>query len=209
MEITEWLVYLIVTLSSTLSPGQATLLAISNSMNLGFRKAIFSSLGNITGLFILATLAVLGVSAILKTKPFLFLALKLVGASYLIYRGIQQWGSSDSIISPKEFSPPLKQKSPLRLFSEGLTVALSNPKGIVFCAAIFPQFIRVEYPLPLQFTILISTSMACSFCSLMGYAFLAYSSSRWLRVDRHVVWVNRFFGSLFILLGIGIFELEI
>lgn len=209
MDISDWLIYLIVALSSALSPGPATLLAISNSINLGVRQVVFSSLGNITGLFILATLATIGVGALLKTVPALFFTIKLAGAAYLIFCGIQQWRTSTTLFSPSNATYLTPPKNHQQLFIQGLSLALTNPKAILFCAAIFPQFLTLEHTLTVQFSILIGTFMMCSFCSLMSYAFLAYSISKWLAMNRHALWLNRFFGTVFILLGIGLFQLEI
>lgn len=72
MNLSTWLLYLAVTLIQVLSPGPAIILAVSNGMTLGLHKAVFSSLGNITGLLLLSIAAMIGLGAILKNigNPF-------------------------------------------------------------------------------------------------------------------------------------------
>lgn len=72
------------------SPGPATLMAINNSLAHGQRSAIWSSLGNGTGLFCLSAAAMLGLGALLASSEVLFNAVKILGAGYLFYLGARQ-----------------------------------------------------------------------------------------------------------------------
>src|ERR1700712_5723135 len=73
-----------------LSPGPATLLALRNSMAWGARRAVWSSLGNVCGLFCLSAAAMLGLGVLLESSALLFGAVKLLGAGYLFYLGVRQ-----------------------------------------------------------------------------------------------------------------------
>ena len=203
MEISNWLIYATVALASIVSPGPASLLAISNSVTLGCKKVVFSSFGNITGLFVVSSFTMAGLGTLLKTSPLLFFILKLIGAGYLILLGIRQWKPNTNIFV--QTSVPLVRASRnKKLFIQGFTLAVTNPKGILFFTAVFPQFLNSENSLALQFSILTGTFMVISFCSLMCYAFLARSTSNWFSIGRRVNWFNRLSGGIFILLGLGV-----
>ena len=91
MHFSNWLVFCGVTLLVAFTPGPAVLLAVSNSMSVGPRRAMISSLGNATGLFMVSAAAMAGLGVVLSTSAYAFMLLKLAGAAYLIYLGIKQW----------------------------------------------------------------------------------------------------------------------
>lgn len=205
MPLSTWLLFIAVAMVSIASPGPAFLVAVRNGMAGGAKRVALSSLGNITGLLMLASAAVLGLGVVLSASEILFSLLKLCGAAYLIYLGIRQWRSK----GPLAFSTrPVKPTSRWRTFSEGALVAMSNPKAILFFTALFPQFLDMQRALLPQFSIMVSTFMALSFTTLMTYGGLAKQLSRWLSSAPRVKWVNRIMGSAFIGLGVSILRLR-
>ena len=210
MDSTKWLLFAVVALISILSPGPAVLLAISNSVRFGLRRVIYSSMGNAVGVFLVSGLAMAGLGALLKTSALLFAALKLLGAGYLIYLGFRQWKSQTNLFASDSQTQhqPQPQRSNQQLFLQGITLALTNPKAILFFTALFPQFIDDTHALMPQFMILTLTFMTISFCSLMMYGLLARSTRSWFSSGNHAQWFNRVSGSLFIVLGIGLLRLK-
>jgi homoserine/homoserine lactone efflux protein len=97
MELSTWLLFSSIALVATISPGPAVLLSVTNSLTHGFTKSIFSSLGNITGIFVVSSATALGLGAVLQTSTLLFTILKFSGAIYLIYLGIRQWHSKCNV----------------------------------------------------------------------------------------------------------------
>lgn len=205
MLLSTWLFFVAVAMVSIASPGPAFLVAVRNGMAGGARRVALSSLGNITGLLILASAAVLGLGIVLNASEVLFSLLKLGGAAYLIYLGIRQWRSRTS---PAISTIAAKPTPRWRTFSEGVLVAVSNPKAILFFTALFPQFLDTQRALLPQFSIMVGTFMALSFAVLMIYGGLAKHLSRWLSSASRVKWVNRMIGSAFIGLGISILRLR-
>ncbi|WP_413615374.1 LysE family translocator [Halomonas cupida] len=180
-------------------------MAIRNGMSGGARHVSLSSLGNITGLFLLASTAVLGLGVIHQTSEVLFTALKLCGAGYLIYLGVRQWRSRAGLVmAPRSTSV----RSRVHIFSEGLLVAISNPKAILFFTALFPQFLDTQLSIFPQFMIMVSTFMVISFTTLMAYGSMARQFARWLGTDRRTHWFNRIVGSAFIGLGVSLLRLR-
>lgn len=208
MDSSRWMVYALVALISILSPGPAVLLAISNSVTFGLRRVVYSSLGNIIGVMLVSSLAMIGLGALLKSSALLFAALKLIGAGYLIFLGFRQWKSKSNIFDRATEVVDGPQRSNRQLFMQGVMLAVTNPKAILFFTALFPQFIDSEQALLPQFSILTGTFMAISFCSLMTYGLLARTTRKWFSIPRHARWFNRASGGLFMLLGIGLLRLK-
>ncbi len=215
MEFSTWLLFSCVALVSIISPGPAVLLSVTNSLRHGVMSAVFSSLGNIIGIFILSTAAALGLGAALQASTILFGCIKVCGAFYLIYLGICQWrlsirGSGRENHNPFDTQVKTDESVPGNggFFIRGVLVALSNPKAVLFFTALFPQFMTVSKPIAGQFFILTATFMGLSFLVLSGYAHGAGSLRSWLSRGRRSVWMSRVSGSVFIAMGLGILGLR-
>lgn len=205
MEMSEWLLFVVVAAVAIMSPGPAVLVAMRNSLNGGARRVMVSSLGNIVGLACVAGLATLGLGAVLHTAEWLFSLIKVLGAAYLVYLGIRQWRAETPLLSAASVTAR-SGWSRWRTFLEGYLVAISNPKAILFFSALFPQFIVPESALVPQFALLIATFMMMSFMTLVGYGLLARRLVSQLRSPRWTRYIQRLMGSLFIGLGISLFR---
>ena len=200
----NYLIFLPIALLSICSPGPATLLAISNSMKYGVKRVNYSTLGNIAGQLIIATLSVCGASALLHTSEVLFNALKILGAIYLIYLGIKQWRSPAFALPIDADNSHAPRTSNTSIAINGFTLALSNPKDIFFFSALLPQFINPQQPLLAQSTILIGSFLFFSYLSLMTWAYLAKRSQSWLSDNQRMAWFNKSVGLVFIALGLNL-----
>lgn len=166
MAFSTWILYAAVAIAAILTPGPAVFLAISNSVAFGWRRVSFSALGNVLGLLVVSSLAMAGLGALLKTSAAAFTVIKLVGAGYLIHLGLRQWRAKASLFSRS--AEPAGDRSNGQIFFQGLLIALTNPKAVLFFTALFPQFLRSDRALAPQFVILTSTFMVFSFLSLMA-----------------------------------------
>lgn len=208
MSLSTWLVFLAASLITTFSPGPAILLAISNSVAFGARKALLSSVGNATGIFLVSSAAMAGLGVVLNTSAFLFGAFKVAGAAYLIYLGIRQWSSKSNIFD-KQVQPTLtSQQGPAKFFRQGMLVAVTNPKSILFFTALFPQFIKPEDSVSEQFFLLTLTFALCAVASHCFYVLLASRMKGWFSSRRRVKLFNRVSGGAFVVLGLGVFRLK-
>ena len=191
------------------SPGPATLLAVRNGSSFGLRAAIWSSLGNVCGLFCVSAATLLGLGVLLKSSALLFAAVKTLGALYLFYLGLRQLfartGTTDAGLDAvtRTTAPAAPQ-----LYREALLVATTNPKAILFFTALFPQFIDAQAPLLTQFLVLTGIFMAISFLSLLSYAFVARRARRLFVQPLFARWGKRVVGAVFIAFGAALLTLR-
>ena len=137
------------------SPGPATLVAINNSLAHGQRSAVWSSLGNGSGLFCLSAAAMLGLGALLASSEVLFNAVKIIGAGYLFYLGARQLLKKSPMLEEGADTGVAKERpTPLKLYKSAFLTAVTNPKATMFFTALFPQFIDQGAALLPQFLIL-------------------------------------------------------
>lgn len=209
MHFSNWLFFCGVALLVTFTPGPAILLAISNALAVGPRRAMISSTGNAVGLFIVSGVSMAGMGVILASSASAFLALKLAGAFYLIYLGIKQWRSKASVL-PTTTAPSLTTRShPAgRLFRQGLAVALTNPKAILFFSALFPQFLTPDAPVLGQFAVLTSTFAICAMLAHAFYVLLAGALKNQFAHPKRTRLFNRVCGGAFVLLGLSLLRLK-
>lgn len=191
------------------TPGPAVMLAIHNGVNYGWQRSLLSSLGNISGLLLLSTASGLGLGALLLSSVLLFTVLKVVGAGYLIYLGIKQWRQAKkSALAIDAIDLSVKEAGSFELYREGILLALTNPKAILFITALFPQFINHDQALFPQFALLTALFMALSFSSLMFYAALGrFARGRCASILQSKRFKQSTAG-IFVLLGIGLLQLK-
>ena len=137
--------YLIAVTLLSITPGVDTLLVIRNAARGGWRDGMLSSLGICSGLFVHAMISAVGISVILLQTSWAFSVLKLCGAAYLIWLGMNNWRNVfDRTQAPfigaiAVGSHPFK---PLRSLQEGFLSNVLNPKTAVFYMAFLPHFIN-------------------------------------------------------------------
>lgn len=206
MDINSWYMFATVAFLTIISPGPAVLLAINNGLMHNMKGVAVSSFANIIGLFCLSSVSMLGLGAILKTSSTLFLIMKIVGASYLIYMGIKQFRNSSNIFDANKSEKV--EKNSWKVFRRGFLVCVTNPKPMVFFTAIFPVFINPANALVPQFLIMTFTFMIISFSSLMSYAYFAKYFKFWLSHDKRARAFNRISGSVFVMMGLGLLRVK-
>lgn len=205
MNLETILTYSLIAFVSIVTPGPAVLIALRNGITLGLGAAAWSSLGNVTGLFLLSTAAMLGLGALLNSSIVLFTLLKLLGAFYLLYVGMRHILGRVSIhVEEGEMTRGTIGRSRWALFREAFFIAIANPKPILFFTALFPQFLSIKMPLLPQFLVLTIIFMVLSFTTLVAYAYTATRIRKRLTNGIFVKWINRMVGAVFLVFGCGL-----
>ncbi|BCJ04387.1 lysine transporter LysE [Pseudomonas sp. RtIB026] len=207
MSLHEWFGFVVVAMLVTLTPGPGVIMALSNSVAYGPRRAMLGSIGNAFGLLAISAATSAGLGVVLQASATALLLLKVLGASYLIYLGVKQWRSRTSAFDKLD-QPAGRASTNNRLMLNGVTVALTNPKAILFFAAFLPQFIRPGSDSTVQLGILVLTFAACSIVSHALYVTLAQVLRRKLASPNRARLMNRLFGASFVALGASLFTVQ-
>ena len=128
--------FIITSISLTLSPGPDILYVLSQSLSNGFKSGFFVSLGLVSGLFFHTAFISLGFGFLISEYPDIFKFIKYFGAFYLIFIGINLILNRNKIKEIKK-----TQNSLLKNYSTGLIMNLINPKVSLFFLSIFPLFL--------------------------------------------------------------------
>ena len=197
MALTTWLAFLFAATLIAVSPGPGAATSMSVGLRHGYWAALRAILGLQSALVIQLSIVAAGLGALLAASTTAFNIMKLLGAAYLIWLGIQKWREAPQAVEGENIAMP-----PSGLFVQGLLVNLTNPKAIVFIAALTPQFIDPGRPQWLQFLILAATMCGVDTVVMSGYAMLATHLRRWLNDARTMKAQNRFFGGIFVSAGV-------
>jgi threonine/homoserine/homoserine lactone efflux protein len=121
-------------------PGPSVLFVVGRALACARRVAVLTVLGNALGEYVQVIAVAVGVGALAEQSVAAFTALKLLGGAYLVYLGVKTFRERKSLASA--LASPVAPRSDRRAFLEGWTVGVTNPKTVVFLAAILPQFVN-------------------------------------------------------------------
>lgn len=200
MDLQTWWIFVLMTFLVSATPGPNMLLVLSHGARFGLRVVIWTMAGCMTALIGMVSISAAGVGALLHSYPAVFDALRYMGAAYLAYLGYKLWcaGVPTGDAPPKVALAEPVQLSGGSFFRQGLSVAASNPKAIVFSAAFFPQFIQADRPAGLQFAILLLTFTVIEVSWYLVYAVSGHKLSRFLQQARVLKNFNRMTGGVFV-----------
>jgi len=183
------------------TPGADTLYILGRSSTQGFRGGLLAALGIGTGCLVHITAAALGISALLAASATAFIAVKMIGAAYLVYLGLSLLvrKGSKSQLQVLSFS----QSKGTRIFWQGFLTNVLNPKVALFFLAFLPQFISLDAPnKPLAMLFL---GVLFDFNGTLWNVFVAFAASslakRVSRASAISKWLYRTIGALFIYFG--------
>lgn len=200
MTLALWLTFVGVALAASFSPGPGVLLAVATTATLGARRTAFSSAGNAVGVLLVACVAMSGVGLLFQRVPLALAALKVAGAGYLAWLGLKQWRQAGQALPPNLASAPTAGGR-WAVFRRGVLVACSNPKAILFFAAVFPQFMPPGQIDTRRFVLLSLTFVACTFVSHLSYVLLTASVGARFLSGPGMARLQRTTGLLFIVLA--------
>ncbi len=196
----SWGLFVVASLLLIVTPGQDMLLVMSRSIGQGPAAGVLSAAGVSVGLVGHTLLATLGLGAILQASEWLFLAIKFVGAGYLVWLGLGLLRGGGSGLDPLD-----GVRRPLwRLFLDGALSNVMNPKIAVFYFAFLPQFVLPGASQPTLSILVLGLAFASlTFLVKAPVGLVAGLLSGWLRARPGVLrTVNRASGLMLIGLGL-------
>ncbi|MFD6159094.1 LysE family translocator [Nocardia sp. NPDC060256] len=159
-------------------PGPGVLFTIGRALTLGRRAALLSVAGHCVGVFVALLLVAVGLGTLLMASALALTVVKFAGALYLMYIGVQAFRERKSLLDA--LGAEVEPAPDAKVLRQSVLVGLTNPKAIIFFAAILPHFADpAAGSLPLQFLILGSIFLAVALVSDSAWALLASSARTW------------------------------
>ncbi len=197
MTLHVWFGFLLAAILIAVTPGPGAVISMSTGMRYGYWSALAAILGLQAAILLHLTIVALGLGAVLAASETAYLAVKLVGAAYLIWLGIQKWRAP--LVPVDTSMPPVRQRN---LFIQGALVNLTNPKAIVFIGALVPQFVDPAVSPGPQYAVIATTLCLTDMMVMSCYALAAGRLGRWLRDPAAIRMQNRLFGGVFASAGV-------
>ena len=201
MDVGVWITYLVATIVLSLSPGPGVFSSISSGLHHGFRLGVWNGIGMQLANVTLMAVVALGLGAILLASETLFSIVKWVGVAYLVYLGIVTWRAPARAFEEDRDDEETTARG---IFMRGFWVNLTNPKGIIFCAAILPQFVDPARPQALQYLVLALTTFVVDIAVMSAYTAAAARVLGAMRDPAKLRWVNRGLGGAFVAAGVAL-----
>ncbi|CBW73810.1 Transporter, LysE family [Mycetohabitans rhizoxinica HKI 454] len=188
-------------------PGPNMLLMMSSGARYGLRRSSWAMAGCLSALVLMLSVSAAGLGVFLQAWPAMFNALRVAGAAYLMYLGIKAWRAPvESASHGAADTRPVERDAAHRvtrfaMFRTGFLVGASNPKALLFAAALLPQFINAAAPTWPQFSMLVPTFALIEVGWYMVYAGCGSRIGERLRSRSMAKAFNRLTGGAFVGFG--------
>ena len=188
----------------TVTPGADTMLIVRNVLRGGGRDGVITAFGACSGLFLHALLSAFGVSIVLMHSATAFHAVKLAGAGYLVWLGVQSLRSArrGSPGATEDVRVRIETVAPGRCFLEGFLSNVLNPKVAIFYLAFLPQFIGAADPVLRKSLVLATIHYAEGIAWLVTLSLLVDRSRRFFLSSTVRRWLAGLCG--LVLVGLGV-----
>ncbi|MEI6763364.1 MAG: LysE family translocator [Actinomycetes bacterium] len=186
-----------------LAPGPSVLFTIARAIAWGRTTALLTVLGNVLGMYTMSVFVCFGLGPILSRSHLIFNLVQWGGGLYLIYLGYS--AIKDSPTDAQGMREIVDEKpSSLRTIRQGFAVGSLNPKGMVFFAAIVPQFVdRAKGSITMQMLIMATIFAAIALISDGSWGLLAGTIREWFARDiKRLIRMRISGGAVMILLGL-------
>ena len=197
--------YIVAAMVIILAPGPSVLFVIARAIAWGRKVAVFTVAGNVTGAFVLSTFVAFGLGPILQRSEIAYIAIQWAGGLYLIYLGVDAIRHREvhaaDMTNQSDIAPSVRKS-----IRDGFWVGALNPKGLVFYAAILPQFIdRERGHVTGQLILLGAIFSTLAFISDGSWGLLAGTARQWLATDpKRLERLRATGGSIMIILGLAV-----
>lgn len=196
----QWFVFLVASVVVIATPGQDMILVMSRAITHGTGAGLATAAGVSVGLVGHTVLATIGLGALLQTSEWLFTAIKLLGAAYLLYLGLQLLLTRSAQLALSSAAG----RSRMHLFATGALSNIGNPKIAVFYFAFVPQFIAPGAKHPTLTVLVLGLVFAALTFVIKGpVAVFAGRLSSWFRSrPTALVWLHRCSGVVMVGLAV-------
>jgi threonine/homoserine/homoserine lactone efflux protein len=185
-------------------PGPGVLFIVGRGLSHGRRAAIATAVGHAVGNYAVAACVALGLGTLLERSALLFTAVKLAGALYLIWLGIQAIRHRESLATA--MTSVAAPRRGWRVLLDGFTVGVTNPKAYILFGALLPQFVdRGTGHVPAQMLLLALVSVSFGVISDCAWGLAASGARAWFaRSPRRFALVGGAGGLAMIAVGLSV-----
>jgi threonine/homoserine/homoserine lactone efflux protein len=197
----HWLTFFTAAALLTLSPGPDIAFILAQTAKRGRQAGFLAMYGVWTGAFFHVFLAAFGLSAILATSAAAFSLVKLSGAGYLIWLGLQSFRSHGALSKTK----PLDSSS-MSIYKQGIIVAALNPKTALFFLSFLPQFVEIKAG-PVSAQLFLHGSLVIAVALFIEPLLVIAGAKLTTKMNsnpRLGIWLDRGLGTLFVGLGLSL-----
>jgi threonine/homoserine/homoserine lactone efflux protein len=196
------LAFALIAFALIIVPGPNVLFIISRSLMLGRTAGVSTALGGQIGVYVQVAAVAFGVGAVVERSVAVFAVLKLAGAAYLVWLGVQALRHRRSLAAA--LGTQTEPKTIRRIIRDGFFVGLTNPKAIVFFLAVLPQFVdQSAGHVPGQMLLLGAIFMAIAVVCDSTWALVAGTARTWLaRSPRRMETIGGTGG--LVMIGVGV-----
>ncbi|MFZ2269325.1 MAG: LysE family transporter [Azonexus sp.] len=198
MSLHVWLGFVLAAILIAVTPGPGAVASMSTGLRHGYWSALALILGLQAAILLHLTIVGVGLGALLAASETAFGLVKLIGATYLVWLGVQKWRALPQPQAASVLVPDGHRKS---LFLQGLLVNLTNPKAIVFIGALVPSFIDTASAQLPQYLVIALTLCLTDMLVMSVYALVASRLGGRVHDPKSVRLQNRLFGGLFVTAG--------
>lgn len=191
--------FLLAAAANIFSPGAAVVMAVSTTIESGFRESFPCRLGLALGIAAIMGLSASGLGLIVSTHPAVYTALRLLGVCYLVYLGVRAWRAPAVALVASGCSTSSRQKG--RQFLEAFWLQVSNPQAIIFSVSILPQFIDSNLPYAPQASFMTAVYALMVFLVMTLYSWMAGKASVFFKSAGAARLLKRSAGVVFFLLA--------
>jgi threonine/homoserine/homoserine lactone efflux protein len=203
MSLHTWWLFVATVFVVSAIPGPNMLLVMTHGAQHGLRRSSATMAGCLSALILMLSVSAAGLGVFLEAWPAMFNVLRMAGAAYLVYLGIKAWRApaDETALQQTDELASKPTRSRFALFRNGFLVAGSNPKAILFAAALLPQFIDAGHATLPQFGILVGTFAVIEVSWYLVYAGCGTRIGSKLRSRNVAKTFNRLTGGVFVGFG--------
>lgn len=202
MHLTIWLSFVGASFVFDLIPGPSVCFTIGHALKHGTRRTLPTIVGQLVANCCQIIVVLFGIAKLLEQSALFFHGLKMIGAVYLIYLGYRQWTAGKPHVHMQK---GVNSKTVSKAFVDGFVVCGTNPKAILYYAALLPQFVLPTFDENTQLIILAITSVIIAALVLGFYTLLAHRVRDWFNSKNYWKTQNRLTGILMVGAGIALF----
>ena len=175
----QWTAFLVASFLFIQVPGPSLLFMLGRALTTTRREALLSVAGNAAGLFAQAVLVAIGLGAVVATSATAYTAIKLVGAAYVVWLGVQAIRHRGVARAALSSGTPEPEHAG-RAVATGFVVGVTNPKTVLFFVAFLPQFVSPSGPAAAQIVLLGLVFAVMELLSDSVWATLAGRARLWI-----------------------------